>query len=821
MKKPSLRMAGFKSVFIVSALCAAIAQANNLNQSNSTSNSSISSNSLSASNINAYQWFPYIPQETLWGGTGSFTSAKADILAPLVGDSNGFLYTDGQGKYAEQGTWYGSLGLGGRDVVAADQAIVGAYVFADRSVSPSDTIFWDLSPGMELITNSLDFHVNGYFPTGTQKALIGTAFGDQIGIPTYENFVGHTEYDALFNQYESVGPGTDAEVGWMVPHTDNVRIYGGGYYFAPNSAPSITGAVAGIELPITTHTTLDFDDSYDNYQHNTFLATLKFQFGGGNANNQIVDVHQRLLDVIPRNLAAYDTGAALPTRNINEVQGINYGNELYSNELVPNIQVENNNVWFFSANGTPFNPLLGTNQGTINNPINSFNQNTINGINALSPSATMFLSTGSYTMNNGSFAASNHLFASAAVVPNNVQLATGQTIDGRNANYTLEADTNNRPQLIGGVTLANNDTIKNINFVGTGTQETVGIAANGVNNVALENVGVSDYQGQNSGDAVGIDIENSSNITLNNINVSNIQGGAGAAGENGNNGTDGIGNNAGSDGVAGTNGENGGNAYGIKLVNDTNQINLAGVTVSNIQGGAAGAGGIGGNGGNSGTALTGGDGGTGGVGGTGGAATGIAVTNSQVNLNSITIQSIQAGAGGVGGIGGNGGTGGVGTTASAGGIGAVGGAGGNGGNGGIGGAATAISASQNSIVATNQVVINGVYSGQGGQGGAGGTGGTGGQGGTGDLTSGGNGGKGGAGGFGGNGAQAGIANATLASSGSVINPAITGTNIQNGQGGLGGNGGTGGQGGTGGTGSNGNNGSAGNQGATGLNGTPA
>lgn len=762
MKKPSLRTAGFSGVFMLTALYAAVAQANNLSQTNSTSNSSTSSYNFPTANTSSYVAFPYMPQETIWGGTGDFTSAKADILAPLLGNANGFLYTDAQGKYAEQGTWYGSLGLGTRDVVYHDQAIVGAYVFADRNVSPNNNLFWDVSPGVELLTNSWDFHLNGYFPTGTQKSLIGTVFGDQIGIPTYVNFVGHTQYDALFDQYESVGPGTDAEVGWIIPHTNNVRIYGGGYFFSPSSAPSIDGAVAGIELPMTAHTTLDFDDSYDNYQHNTFLATLKFQFGGVNDNDQIVDVHQRLLNVIPRNLAAYDTGTALPTRINNVVQTINNNG---SNIATPNIQVENNNVWFFSANGSPFNPTLGTNQGTANNPLNSFNQTTINNINVLSPNATMFFSSGTYTINNTQFSSSSNLFASAAD-PNNLQLAPGQTIDGRTSNYALEANANDRPQMIGGISLANNDTVKNINFAGTGTHESVGIAANGVNNVTLENVGVSNYQGQNGvagaagGNAVGIDIENSSNVTLNNVNVSNISGGAGGAGSKGNDGADGLANNAGTDGCTGNNG------------------------------------------------------------GVGGAATGIAVTNSQVSMNAVSIQSIQGGAGGVGGNGGNGGKGGIGTSGMSGGTGGIGGVGGNGGIAGNGGNATAISAGQNSTISTNQITINGVTGGQGGQGGNGGIGGIGGQGGQGSFGSGGNGGNGGGGGLGGNGGQGGIANATVETGNSVINPSISGTNIQNGQGGLGGTGGSGGAGGSGGLSNGQGSGNQGNDGVIGQDGLP-
>src|SRR5262249_17253292 len=156
------------------------------------------------------------------------------------------------------------------------------------------------------MTNAWDVTVNGYIPINTQRRFAGQAFGDQIGIAQYVYFEGHTEYDSLFQRYEVIGPGTDAEVGYTFVHQRRIRPYVGAYTYFPSHLKTIVGVEGGVEVPLRPWLSLLFRDSYDNLNRNTAMLGLRVRFGGIDKAGEAT-LHDRLLDEIPRHLGTLHT----------------------------------------------------------------------------------------------------------------------------------------------------------------------------------------------------------------------------------------------------------------------------------------------------------------------------------------------------------------------------------------------------------------------------------------------------------------------------------------------------------------------------------
>ena len=81
------------------------------------------------------------------GGIGIF---GGDVMQPVYGNDNGFLFTDFMGDWATGNTFLLSPGLGYRQVV--NNQIWGAYFFGDNEKVSLGKNFWSLSPGIEWMT---------------------------------------------------------------------------------------------------------------------------------------------------------------------------------------------------------------------------------------------------------------------------------------------------------------------------------------------------------------------------------------------------------------------------------------------------------------------------------------------------------------------------------------------------------------------------------------------------------------------------------------------------------------------------------------------
>ncbi len=259
-----------------------------------------------ASNANTF--LPYTPGVSITGLSGDLTTGYGDAMLPLAGQSTGFFYVDPQALYHNGNDYSAALGLGGRKLT--DNGLLGAYVFGDYNHSPAGHSFWFVSPGVERLGDTVDFSANVYIPTGSQRVATGSAFGSDLDDYDSVSFVEHTEYDQLFNTYESVGVGEDVQFGFRLPVKDSPKIYLGGYHFSPKDAQDITGGVARLELPVTDRLDVDVSEGYDNWAHNTVKVGLAYHFGGRHTPQRFSgDLTQRMVDPIQRNLIAVGGGS--------------------------------------------------------------------------------------------------------------------------------------------------------------------------------------------------------------------------------------------------------------------------------------------------------------------------------------------------------------------------------------------------------------------------------------------------------------------------------------------------------------------------------
>lgn len=415
---------------------------------------------VSSSYFNA---FPYDPRASVWGYEGTRGLGEADVMVPIAGNSDNIIYLDPEGKYASNDTYSSGIGLGFRHVIEQSH-IIGAYVFGDYSNAIYNQHFWDINPGIEWMGNLWDFRGNGYIPISNRSRNVGNFFGDQIGIFKFVSFQGHTQYDHIFNVSDEIGPGMDVEVGRVIPGLNKVRAYVGGYYFSPSDANNIRGIEGRVEYNVNHYVALEATDTYDNLQHNAALLGVRLTVGGLKEDEASYPIQARLLDPIPRNMATIYTGNAVPVvRTARDITPINN-----------NIIIENNGIYFFNANsGSVYNPALGANNCTFANPCigTSFTNTTLSDISIFTPNASMYLSPGNYSPD-------------TPFTPLN--LINGQSVFGRNANFSQPAIGSNRPLISSSFTLNGNNTLDSIQLINDGTEQ-IGVLASGVSNINLSN----------------------------------------------------------------------------------------------------------------------------------------------------------------------------------------------------------------------------------------------------------------------------------------------------------------------------------------------
>ena len=417
--------------------------------------------------------FPYTPKVSVTGLGGSNASAQAEILMPWLGDNTWLWYGDLQSRYGKNDTWSGSLGSGYRRLF--NNAIWGAYLFTDRNDTGLGHHFWSISPGIERLGETWDFRLNGYLPVN-HKNWQGKALpANQIGIGNYVIFSGHSVSDRLVTPIKEMGRGLDTEVGYHVTQVPGLTLTGGAYHYHYHDAANITGVGARIEYAINKHMGIVLTDSYDNQQKNQIALGIRLSLGGAKSDTNKMRLQQRFTDEVKRGMGVLGSGSLVPTQN-----GLLITDQ---NQLI------SNKVWFFSPKLGPADPLA---DGTFEHPFQGIEQAYID---KAGQNAWLYAQSGEYAWHE-------------------INLQTGQTLQGRITGYTLPAQLEQRPLFHGkiGILQQNDVTVDSVRLIDKDSNNPLlEIAyADGVliRNVLLEN------RSRNQSVTVGVEINDSNNIVI-------------------------------------------------------------------------------------------------------------------------------------------------------------------------------------------------------------------------------------------------------------------------------------------------------------------
>ncbi|MDR3477444.1 MAG: inverse autotransporter beta domain-containing protein [Gammaproteobacteria bacterium] len=517
-----------------------------------------------------YSYAPVTPHIVIDATATEGAIGDAEGLFPVYGNTDRMLFADFSAAYDNHQASMVSPGVGARMI--HNNNILGAYVFGDVDQTRSHANFVVFNPGIEWISPQWDAHINGYFPQTHRRQVKNLGYQSNSGNFSYAYFSGHSQYDQQLIQYAVVGNGVDAEVGYSVNmHHLRGRFFAGAYHYSASNVSNISGVQAGFEYPINKYTSVIVSGSHDNVLQNSGAFTLRVSLGKNN-EAMSTDVHDRLVDMIPRHLGTLNTASGIPSQKSVRNTGA--------------IKVLQNNLFFFQP-GSSNLTAVGATQCTFEHPCVGINQNVINSISQQAVNANLLLAPGNYN------------FASALPAQTILNIPNGLSLYGKTANYQTAAAGANRPTVFDALQVNGNNTIDSLQiFNSTVTaaspnigpnNNVVGIFAPGTAagpiNLNNLNVNVTD----NGTSAIGIDALGNSNITLSNSTVNatetfnnNLQGALGVIGE-GNAQVTII--NSSISAVDNSNNAMGNGAIGVANFN-ASQLTLNGTTVSAMETGA-------------------------------------------------------------------------------------------------------------------------------------------------------------------------------------------------------------------------------------------
>jgi hypothetical protein len=424
---------------------------------------------------------------------------------------------------------------------------LGAYVLGDYTETSVNHQFWQISPGVEALGKVFDFRANGYFPVG-KKDYTTEGWADEFGNYNHIQYQGHNMYDAKFIYHEETGPGVDAEVGSKLFKFDHLLVKGyvGGYYFNMQHHDDVTGGSARLTFQATRAAELSLNDTYDNYNHNTFMLSLRlsiFDLFTKNRDKWVDEnnLQPRLFDPIERNFSELASGSDAP---ITGAPGENKSNPdvIPPEPPTPTNQwydhhgdnPERSNIWFFTSGEEESPGDLPTGNGTYETPYTgpAVYQSTIDSINSQTGGAVTYLyftgkstAGGFYSLNDDTAQHSGYL----ALNPNQSIWGRMDTPTDQHKGFSLPATSDVQPEFHGGFIMQSNTSAHNLklfNFAPSDAKPTTGALDEGIKlenatGVTIDNVQVGTEAETDSDNAYqfGILLTNSSISIINSSKV--------------------------------------------------------------------------------------------------------------------------------------------------------------------------------------------------------------------------------------------------------------------------------------------------------------
>lgn len=188
------------------------------------------------------------------------------------GNTSAMPFVDLRGHVFDNGKFAGNVGLGGRSFFPSFEHVLGYYLYYDVRQDTHGLTAQQLSPGIELLGDRMEYRINGYFPIGDRKSHKYGADFDQ--------FDGH--HILLKTKQRRVLTGGDAEVGAHLTQDTKYDVYAGAgpYYFSTSHA-SAWGVKARLLGRFKEYVSLEATYSYDHLFGNVIQGTvaLNLPFG--------------------------------------------------------------------------------------------------------------------------------------------------------------------------------------------------------------------------------------------------------------------------------------------------------------------------------------------------------------------------------------------------------------------------------------------------------------------------------------------------------------------------------------------------------------
>jgi hypothetical protein len=262
--------------------------------------------------------------DVLGGIDGDGPGGGLELMAPFVEGEGSLLFGLARGTMWDE-TGAGGVGLGYR-AQALPGFILGGYGMLDYHRGQSDEGYFQGVLGLEALTESFDFRINGYLPEDDETTL-ADATGASPALPPLTvgevAIVGHeiglvTSVTAgtpgLFRAFERPLPGVDAEIGYRLPLPGHdFRIFLGAFHFDHEDYESVTGPKARAEWRIhdlelfgnNSRLTLETGIRDDDVRGTDASAGVRIRipFGGVPSNqrgHELAGLDQRMLDPIRR-----------------------------------------------------------------------------------------------------------------------------------------------------------------------------------------------------------------------------------------------------------------------------------------------------------------------------------------------------------------------------------------------------------------------------------------------------------------------------------------------------------------------------------------
>jgi hypothetical protein len=198
-------------------------------------------------------------------------------------DRESFLFLNSRYHIEDNDQFISSVGLGFRQLILEERAIIGANVFRDSIHSPYNHDFGQLGLGFEVLTKWVDFRFNYYLPEDDQYE-IGRSSRRESSAGFGPGGFRETTRTSHFSRYEAGLEGLNTEIGFLVPGLDRyaeVRLFAGYYHYNNPFGSDYEGFKGRLEARILQGVTADleyWDDEALNGGHWTGGVRVSLPF---------------------------------------------------------------------------------------------------------------------------------------------------------------------------------------------------------------------------------------------------------------------------------------------------------------------------------------------------------------------------------------------------------------------------------------------------------------------------------------------------------------------------------------------------------------